>query len=317
MKLKDIFVAVTVTLMAIAIAAPADAQIKCKSKQDKKTGEIGYSFVNKAGGTVFFSFGDYDVVPGDFWGSFANENTCQAGGKGRNCVVSNDPAEAAIAPAGCKIYMADLASGDKCELYIKGCQPAQRPLPTTGWYSNLNDPPTFLWDAETGISWYISPDNQARSLDDHKTYLADVLNGGKSDGTDFACQTDGCDLELPTLAQLKKLGADCAGIASLVIDPMGDNIWTYSGGMHLDLCTALWPDPDLAEPGNCAWTSTLDASQPNTHAYAVCLQQSGSRTSRATMVEYALIVAMTADLPAAAGVTGILSISGIKWFGYR
>ena len=305
MELKNIFVAVTVTLMAIAIAAPADAQIKCKAKQDKKTGAIEYSFVNKAGGTVVYSYSDLDPSPGRphirNWGSFANESACQAGGKGRNCVVSNDPAEAAIAPAGCKIYMADLASGDKCELYIKGCQVAERPLPTTGYYAIENNSGTkAAWDAETGIAWHVSPDNQPRSLDDHKTYLADVLNGGKSDGVDYACHTDGCDVKLPTLAQLEKLGQDCASAA---ITTTGQTIpgtpsWTYTGA-QADLCTALWPDPDQAEPGNCAWTSTLDASQPNTHAYAVCLQQSGNGASRATMIEYALIVAMTADLPAA------------------
>ena len=74
MKLKNIFVAITVTLLAIAIAAPADAQLKCKAKQDKKTGAIGYSFVNKAGGTVVYSYSDLDPSPGrphyTNWGSF-------------------------------------------------------------------------------------------------------------------------------------------------------------------------------------------------------------------------------------------------------
>ncbi|HIF63606.1 MAG TPA: hypothetical protein EYG16_06650 [Deltaproteobacteria bacterium] len=300
MKLRKFFVTITVTLVAIVIVAPAGAQLKCKAKQDKKTGAIGYSFVNKAGGTVVYSLGDYDFNDVTLWRNFANEDTCQAGGKGRNCVVSNDAAEAAIAPSSCKIYMGDATSGDKCELYIKGCQVARRPLPTTGYFPLLDtigdNPGPYIgaWDADTGIAWLISPDNQARSLNDHKTYLADVLNGGTSDGVDYACLTDGCDLELPRLAQLEKLGADCAGIASLVIDPMGDNIWTYTGA-QADLCAALWPDPDLAEPGNCAWTSTLDATQPNTHAYAVCLQQSGSRASRGTMVEYDLVVAMIAD----------------------
>ena len=254
MKLRNIFVAVTVTLMAIAIAAPADAQIKCKAKQDKKTGAIEYSFVNKAGGTVVYSYSDLDPSPGRphirNWGSFANESACQAGGKGRNCVVSNDPAEAAIAPAGCKIYMADLASGDKCELYIKGCQVAERPLPTTGYYAIENNSGTkAAWDAETGIAWHVSPDNQPRSLDDHKTYLADVLNGGKSDGTDFACLTDGCNLELPTLAQLAKLATDCASVAE-----QSGEIWGYTGA-QADLCTALWPDPGAGT--NCVFSSTV------------------------------------------------------------
>ncbi len=286
MKLRNIFVAITVTLVAIAIAAPAGAQIKCKAKQNKKTGAIAYSFISKAGGTVVYSYslasaGDDTAL----FGNFANEYTCQAGGKGRNCVVSNDAAEAAIAPSNCKIYMADLASGDTCELYISGCQPAQRPLPTTGYYSisgnaGMENGSVFSWDAETGIAWFLEWNAgnggeithlEARSLDDHKTYLSDVLNGGRSDGVDYACLTAGCDLKLPTLAQLEKLGADCAGIATLVIDPMGDNIWTYTG-TQADLCTALWPDPSLGAPTNCAWSSTVDASDP-AQGYAVCVDQ--------------------------------------------
>ncbi|NQY90298.1 MAG: hypothetical protein HRT46_01415 [Deltaproteobacteria bacterium] len=283
MKLRNIFVAVTVTLMAIAIAAPADAQLKCKAKQDKKTGAIGYSFVNKAGGTVVYSYSDLDPSPGrphyTDWGSFANESTCQAGGKGRNCLVSNDAAEAAIAPSSCKIYMADLTSGDKCELYIKGCQVALRPPPTTGYYSiglpdDLGVFGTNVCDADTGIAWYVSPDNQTRSLDDHETYLADVLNGGKSDGVDYACQTDGCDLKLPTLAQLQKLGEDCAAVAVQSGPGIG---WSYACPndrvrlCEVGVCEALWPSPDLGLPANCAWSSTRDVSDPAGVAYAVCV----------------------------------------------
>jgi hypothetical protein len=307
MKLRNIFVAVTVTLVAIAIAAPADAQIKCKAKQDKKTGAIGYSFVNKAAGTVVYSYSDLDPSPGTphniNWGSFANENTCQSGGKGRNCVVSNDAAEAAIAPSSCKIYMADLTSGDKCELYIKGCQVAQRPPPTTGWFGfdlgpvgSSNSP--AAWDAETGIAWYISPDNQARSLDNHKTYLSDVLNGGTSDGTDFACLTDGCDLELPTLAQLQKLGEDCAAVA---VQDAGSGGWTYFGqgdGTIIRtqgiVCAALWPDPSLGEPANCAWSSTVDASDP-AQAYAVCVVEPANAKSSSLIAVSLVKTLSTAD----------------------
>jgi len=286
MQLRRIFVAVTVTLVAIVIAVPAGAQLKCKAKQNKKTGAIAYSFVNKAGGTVVYALGDYDFNDVTLWHSFANEDTCQAGGKGRNCVVSN--AAAAIAPSSCKIYMGDAASGDTCELYIKGCQPAQRPLPTTGWYELFgyhDDPagspnPPAAWDAETGIAWYVSPDNQPRSLDDHKTYLADVLNGGKSDGVDYACQTAGCDLELPTLAQLEKLGQDCASVA---VDVQGLP-WAYPGPQE-DLCTALWPDPSLGQPANCAWSSTAEDMWPAAgDAWAVCVVESGSARSNSIIV---------------------------------
>jgi len=279
MQLRNIFVTITATLVAIAIAAPAGAQIKCKAKQDKKTGAIAYSFVNKAGGTVLYSLGDYDFNDVTLWHSFANEDTCQAGGKGRNCVVSNDAAEAVIAPPSCKIYMADLTSGDKCELYIKGCQVAQRPLPVMGYYATENNSSTAaVWDAETGIGWHISSDNQPRSLDDHKTYLADVINGGKSDGTDFACLTDGCNLELPKLSQLEKLGTDCAAVAE-----RSGVIWGYTGA-QADICTALWPDPSQGEPTNCAWSSTVDASDPAGNAYAVCLVESGTARSSSLVV---------------------------------
>jgi hypothetical protein len=279
MKLRDIFVVITATFVAIAIAAPAGAQLKCKAKQNKKTGAIAYSFVNKAGGTVVYALGDYDFNDVTLWHSFANEDTCQVGGKGRNCLVSNDAAEAAIAPSNCKIYMADLTSGDKCEHYIKGCQVAQRPPPTTGYFPLIDidseTDPASIWDADTGIAWYISPDNQPRSLDDHKTYLADVLNGGKSDGVDYACLSDGCDLALPTLAQLEKLGQDCASVA------VSENgvPWAYPGPQE-DLCTALWPDPSLGEPANCAWSLTaVTASDPDGQSYAVCLVDSGGARS--------------------------------------
>jgi hypothetical protein len=147
---------------------------------------------------------------------------------------------------------------------------------------HFNDPPVN-WDAETGIAWFISPDNQPRSLDDHKTYLADVLNGGTSDGVDYACLSDGCDLELPTLAQLEKLGTDCAGIASLVVGPGGGDMWTYTGA-QADLCAALWPDPSLGQPANCASSRTLGASDP-TQAYAVCLSADPSGAGGAVAYE--------------------------------
>jgi hypothetical protein len=304
MKLRNIFVAVTVTLMSIAIAAPADAQLKCKAKQNKKTGEIGYSFINKAGGPVVYSYSDLDPSPGrphyTNWGSFANDATCQAGGKGRNCLVSTDAAEAAIAPASCKIYMADLTSGDKCELYIKGCQVAQRPPPTTGYYSMTIDDLEglgLLWDAETGIAWLISPDNQPRSLDGHKTYLADVLNGGKSDGYVFGCLTEGCDLDLPTLTQLEKLGADCA-LAAVAIPAFLSTSWIYTGA-QADLCTALWPDPSLGEPTNCAWSSTVDESDPAGVGYAVCIVGQGTDPRSSSLIAVVIItaVAQTSPLP--------------------
>ena len=320
MKLKNIFVAITVTLLAIAIAAPADAQLKCKAKQDKKTGAIGYSFVNKAGGTVVYSYSDLDPSPGrphyTNWGSFANENICQAGGRGRNCLVSNDAAEAAIAPASCKIYMADLTSGDKCELYIKGCQVAQRPPPTTGYYSitvgsGAND--IALWDAETGIAWSISPDNPARSLDDHRTYLADVLNGGKSDGVDYACQTDGCDLKLATLAQLEKLATDCAAVAELS-GGSGNVIWGYTGA-QADVCTALWPDPSLGQSTNCAWSSTAaeNPAGPGGSGYAVCVVESaGAGSSSLIAVIIMAPVSETQGYPGAYCIDGSADYSNTR-----
>jgi len=277
MKLRNIFVAVTVTLVAIAIAAPAGAQIKCKAKQNKKTGEIGYSFVNKAGGTVVYSYSDLDPSPGrphyTGWGSFANENTCQAGGKGRNCLVSNDPAEAAIAPSSCKIYMADLTSGDKCELYVKGCQPAVRPLPTSGYYCiENNHETTAVWDAATGRSWHISSDHQPRSLDDHHEHLQH-LNGTHVDpaDTDHTPLVPGGDLELPTLHQLKHLAQDCADL----FDEIGGVAGTPNEDQEClhTLCLEVWPAP--TDPENCAWSRTYDATQPSTHAHAVCLVDTG------------------------------------------
>jgi hypothetical protein len=247
-----------------------------------------YSYSNPAGFTA----------TDDFWRVFANQDICQAGGRGKRCVVSNDPAEAAIAPSSCKIYMGDVASGDTCELYIAGCQPAQRPLPTTGYCAisaGSGGDDIALWNADTGIAWYISPDNQARSLDDHKTYLADVLNGGKSDGVDYACLTDGCDLELPTLAQLQKLGEDCAAVA---VQDAGTGGWIYSqitqDGYPTPtpgiVCDALWPDP--TDPDNCAWSRTVVAGESwDQYGYAVCVVESGGGGS-SSLIAVVIITAV-------------------------
>ena len=273
MKLRNILVAVTVTLAAIALATPAQAQMKCKAKQNRKTAVIAYSFVNTAGGTVVYSYSDLDPAapaPGagvDEWRSFANQDTCQAGTRGKNCVVSNDAAEAAIAPTNCKIYMADLTSGAKCELYIKGCQVAQRPLPTTGYYALKNNYDTpALWDADTGIAWHASPDNQPRTYAEAVEYL-EQLNGdtavpADADGDGEIDQdwvpepslTDSGNLQLPTATQLYKLAQACAAAWVASVDPLTG---VTSGG-YVDssgTCASLWPDPPAAAE-HCVWTRT-------------------------------------------------------------
>ncbi|NQY90297.1 MAG: hypothetical protein HRT46_01410 [Deltaproteobacteria bacterium] len=186
--------------------------------------------------------------------------------------------------------MADLTSGDKCELYIKGCQVAQRPPPTTGYYSFGHDEGSHrVWDAETGIAWHDSPDSQLRSLADHKTYLSDVLNGGKSDGVDFACLTDGCNLQLPTLHQLEKLAQDCLSVAVL---GQANGLWSYTGELASH-CASVWPDPSLGQPGNCTWSRTADETDAS-QAYAVCIVE-GPPTKR--LIAIIAIAALSADLP--------------------
>ncbi len=274
MKLRNILVAVTVTLAAIALATPAQALLKCKAKPNRKTAAIAYSYVNTAGGTVVYSYSDLDPAapaPGaavdEEWQSFANQDTCQAGGKGRNCVVSNDAALAAIAPTNCKIYMADLTSGDKCELYIKGCQVAQRPLPTTGYYAIKNNYGTpALWDAATGCAFHASPDNQPRTYAEAVEYLkqlngdtavpADNNNDGEID-QDWVPEpslTDSGNLQLPTATQLYKLAQACAAAWVSEDDPLTG---VTSGGYadSSGTCASLWPDPSAGED-NCVWTRT-------------------------------------------------------------
>ena len=148
-------------------------------------------------------------------------------------------------------------------------------VPTTGYYAFGSDAESHrVWDAETGIAWHDSPDNQLRSLDDHNTYLADVLNGGKSNGIDFACLSDGCNLQLPTLHQLEKLARDCVSVAVLGQD---DGLWSYTGA-QASHCASVWPDPSLGQPGNCTWSRTLDREDA-TQAYAVCLVEGPSLTA--------------------------------------
>ncbi|MDG2307685.1 MAG: hypothetical protein P8R42_24125, partial [Candidatus Binatia bacterium] len=75
------------------------------------------------------------------------------------------------------------------------------------------------------------------------------------------------DLELPTLHPLKHLAGDCAALFNTV-GGVGGTPSSEQECLHT-LCTELWPDP--ASTDNCAWSATRDATQPETHALAVCL----------------------------------------------
>lgn len=146
---------------------------------------------------------------------------------------------------------------------------------TTGYYAFGSDAESHrVWDAETRIAWHDSPDNQLRSLDDHKTYLEEVLNGGKSDGTNFACLSDGCNLQFPTLHQLEKLARDCVSVAVL---GQADGLWSYTGA-QASHCASVWPDPSFVQPGNCTWSRTVDTADA-TQAYAVCIIEGQSLTA--------------------------------------
>ena len=159
--------------------------------------------------------------------------------------------------------------------------------PTTGYHAFASDGESHrVWDAETGIAWHDSPDNQLRSLDDHNIYLTEVINGGKSNGTDFACLSDGCNLQLPTLHQLEKLAQDCISVA---VFSQNDGLWSYTGA-QASHCASVWPDPSLGQPGNCTWSRTINAADP-TQAYAICIVEGQSLT--ATIV----VAALSAELP--------------------
>ena len=260
--LMDRFVtlsAVIVSLLAVSLAMPAGAVEKCKAKVDKKTGAIGYDFKYGGEGSVGVSYlnhglpsthtEDQEVFP------FANEESCQQRGRGKACQVSSIPDVAAIAPTNCKAYLYDESDDTVCEVRVPGCQPALRPLPTSGYFCiENNHETTAVWDAATGHAWHISSDHQPRSLDDHHAHLLH-LNGDHVDpeDTDHTPLVDGADLELPTLHPLKQLAGDCAAL----FDEVGGVGGTPSSAQEClhTLCTELWPDP--ASPDN--WRVVGDA----------------------------------------------------------
>ena len=265
--------AVIASLLAVALASPAGAVEKCKAKVDKKTGAIGYYFKYGGEGSVGFAYSnlgppsthteDQEVFP------FANEEACQQKGSGKACQVSSIPDVAAIAPTNCKAYLYDESDDTVCEVRVPRCQPALRPLPTSGYYCiENNHETTAVWDAATGHAWHISSDHQPRSLDDHHEHLLH-LNGDHVDpaDTEHTPLVHPGDLELPTLHQLKLLAGDCAALFN-ALGGVGGTPSSEQECLHT-LCTELWPDP--ASTDNCAWSATRDATQPETHGHAVCL----------------------------------------------
>jgi hypothetical protein len=71
---------------------------------------------------------------------------------------------------------------------------------------------------------------------------------------------------------------------------MGDNIWTYPEAYGA-LCTALFPDPSLGQPANCAWSSTAVTTGPDQYGYAVCVVESGGGGS-SSLIAVVIITAV-------------------------
>ena len=266
---------VIASLFALSLAVPAGAIEKCKAKVDRKTGAIRYSFKYSSEGPVQFAYASYGLPSThaedeDLYG-FANEDSCQRSGKGKGCRVSTVPDLAAIAPANCKAYLYDTADDTFCEARVPGCQPAMRPLPTSGYYAIKNNhETTAVWDAATGMAWHISSDHQPRPLDGHHEHLKH-LNGTHVDPTDTAHTplVHGGNLQLPTLHQLKVLAQDCADL----LDEIGGIAGTPTSAQQAlhTLCTELWRLDGQSGVSDCVWSATRDATQPTTHAYVVCL----------------------------------------------
>jgi hypothetical protein len=271
------FTCAVAAAFVLTTATSGQAITKCKAKVDRKTGVISYTFKYTSAGPVQFAYENYgppSTHTDQTLYSFSNEDSCQTNGKGKACRVSADPDLAAIAPNKCKTYLYDTADDTTCETRVPYCQVATRPPPNTGYHCiENNHETTAAWDAATGHAWHISSDHQPRSLEDHHEHLKH-LNGTHVDlvgDPDHTPLVHSADLELPTLHQLKHLAQDCADlfhdIGGVAGTPNEDQECLHT------LCGELWPDP--TDPENCAWSRTADATQPSTHAHAICLVDTG------------------------------------------
>jgi hypothetical protein len=254
-------------LLMIAVAVPAQAQLRCKAKQNKKTGDIVYSFTSRGGGAVQWSYVDLGIPSShnepDLPYDFANSDTCQAGGRGRNCVVSVDPDRVKTAPSTCTIFMYDALANTTCELYVPGCQRAERPAPASGVYPVRNEHGTVAcWDARNDIEWHISPAHVPRSLDGQEAHLRE-LNGEAIDEQSICVTPTGANctllgkarkVRIPTLPALSLLAQEC-------VEPQQGNSPCRNA-----LCASLWNTT-----GDCVWSSSEEVSA-NGQAWAVCLQ---------------------------------------------
>jgi len=94
-------------------------------------------------------------------------------------------------------------------------------------------------------------------------------------------------------------------VTALVVHPPAGGLsavrWQFLAGI---VCAALWPDPSLGAPTNCAWSTTVDASDA-AKAYAVCVGEvAGGRASNSRIAIWAFIAAMSKGTPLpAVGVT--------------
>ena len=122
----------SIALLISLSAASANAELGgCRAKKDKRLGLVAYSF-NGAEGPVTWSFENLGPPDGHSQANqpleFSNATACgKKGGKGRNCVISNDVAQAGLTSSNCKTYLYDAVGNSSCEVLVPGCNAAQRP----------------------------------------------------------------------------------------------------------------------------------------------------------------------------------------------
>lgn len=246
---------VVFTLVLIGIAFPAEAALRCKARVDKRTGVIGYYFSSSTQGNVQWSYNNLgpprEHDESDSPHDFANSERCQASGKGKACVISDDPDLAGTLPSNCKIYLYSGADDSVCEVFIKDCQRAVRPHPADGFHAIENNlGSTACFDARHDREWHLSDQSDARGLVQTKAQL-EVLNGVVlSDGNARSLHASG-DLELPKLPELRELASACQGSVGIedCFDPMGD----HCDPCLASLCTEAWPAQD-----SCVWSASTD-----------------------------------------------------------
>lgn len=281
MRILTVFF-MTLAMGSVAIPARADLG-SCIGKMNKRNGLVAYYFKGASPeGTVQWSVRDLGLPnthgeensPSDF----TNTDRCQSKGKGKACVTTSDLKLATIPPASCVMYLYDAGTNSTCEARVLGCQPAERPLPTSGFHAiNNTQSTTACWDAATGTEWHIpdwtvmkppGEEPMHEMSEEGARILLNLANGEalwvKTDDWQVlhnvpqALSSTGVKLAWPTLADLTALRNECEGLfrGCVPTDPCQISFGMYSSTFVQSECAAQICSELFSEQGICVFSDT-------------------------------------------------------------